>query len=77
MKYKPGKISVVADALSRYPMIGPRQLSRTGIAATPDLLLDKLPPPTTTTRVWFWAANDTDALWPAMRKWCTKSTCPA
>ena len=54
-------------------MIGPRQLSRTGIAATLDLLLDKLPPPTTTTRVWFWAANDTDALWPAMRKWCTKS----
>ena len=73
VKYKPGKINVVADALSRYPMIGPRQLSRTGIAATLDLLLDKLPPPTTTTRVWFWAANDTDALWPAMRTWCTST----
>ena len=73
VKYKPGKINVVADALSRYPMIGPRQLSRTGVAATLNLLLDKLPPPATSTRIWFWAANDTDALWPAMRKWCTKS----
>ena len=77
MKYKPGKINVVADALSRYPMIGPRQLSRTGIAATLDLLLDKLPPPTTTTRVWFWAANDTDALWPAMCENGVPSPCPA
>ena len=71
--YKPGKINVIADALSRYPMIGPRTLSRTGIAATLDRLLTSLPPLTERTTLWFWAAGDTDALLPAVRKWCSKT----
>ena len=54
-------------------MIGPRTLSRTGIAATLDRLLTSLPPLTERTTLWFWAAGDTDALLPAVRKWCSKT----
>ena len=73
VRYKPGKQNIIADALSRYPMIGPRTLSRTGIAATLDRLLTSLPPLTEKTTLWFWAARDTDALLPAVRKWCSRT----
>ena len=68
--YKPGKYNITADALSRYPMIGPKTLSRLGLGAALTRLLKSLPESAKNHgTLWFWAAKDTDELKKELRPW--------
>ena len=56
---------MVADALSRYPMLGPKTLSLVGNEGALKSLLSVLKPALAmvdTKRFWFWAGNDTSVL---------------
>ena len=68
--YKPGKYNDTADALSRYPMIGPKTLSRIGVGAALSRLLESMPEAARNHgALWFWAAKDTDELKKELRPW--------
>ena len=60
MHYIRGPDNKVADALSRYPMLGPRTLTRTGLKRSLDVLLASLVSsyPLNATRVWLDAGKD-------------------
>ena len=71
MNYIKGEDNVIADALSRFPMLGPQKLVRSGLANTLDILLatifrSKLD----TTKIWFDAQKDTKFLLPNLYDWC-------
>jgi hypothetical protein len=60
MHYIKGKDNVVADALSRFPMLGPKTLVREGLKRTLHLLLAALvESKIDTTKIWFDARKDT------------------
>ena len=61
MHYIKGPDNVVADGLSRFPMLGPRTLTRTGLKRSVDVLLAALVStyPLNATRVWLDAGKDT------------------
>ena len=43
VKYRPGPMNGVPDAVSRYPFLGPKSLTRVGTENALDVLLDALP----------------------------------
>ena len=60
VRHKPGYKMTVPDTLSRYPMIGPRTMTRIGIRNAVDLLLSALPEAAKQIRkLWVWASQDT------------------
>ena len=71
MNYIKGEENVVADALSRFPMLGPQKLIRSGLANTLDILLATiLNSDLDTTKIWFNAQKDTKFLLPNLYDWC-------
>ena len=71
MNYIKGEENEVADALSRFPMLGPQKLIRTGLANTLDVLLATiLQSDIDTTKIWFDAQKDTRFLLPNLYDWC-------
>ena len=71
MHYIKGPDNVVADGLSRYPMLGPRTLTRTGLKRSVDVLLSALVStyPLNATRVWLDAGKDTIFLSDEVYEW--------
>ena len=61
-EYLKGTDNVIADALSRYPMLGPMVLRDSGVAATLDIVLPKLPDSIKSMPVWCWAQTDAPGL---------------
>ena len=69
----PGPANIESDARSRYPMLGPRQLNRVGIANAMDVLLKALPAGAAATRrIWLWAGHDTELLQEKLKAWLAK-----
>ena len=70
VEYRPGPQNGIPDALSRYPFLGPRRLTRVGTENALSFLLETLP---TTTKffndIWFWAARDTLSLVKRVKAW--------
>ena len=71
MHYIKGPDNVVADGLSRFPMLGPRTLTRTGLKRSVDVLLSALVStyPLNATRVWLDAGKDTVFLSDEVYEW--------
>ena len=70
IEYVPGKLNVAPDALSRYPMLGPKVLARVGIESALDVLTDHLPDAQRNARrVWLWAGRDTAPLSRRLQAW--------
>ena len=71
MNYIQGKDNVIADGLSRFPMLGPQKLMRSGLANTLNVLLSTLlTADVDTTKIWFDARKDTKFLLPSIYDWC-------
>ena len=71
MNYFQGKDNVIADGLSRFPMLGPQRLVRSGLANALDILLTALlDAKVDTTKIWFDARKDTKFLLPQIFDWC-------
>ena len=71
MNYLQGKDNVIADGLSRFPMLGPQTLVRSGLANALDVLLATLlGADIDTTKAWFDARRDTKFLLPNIHDWC-------
>lgn len=71
MNYLKGEDNITADALSRFPMLGPQKLRRNGLANAIDVLLATLLTTNIdTTKVWFDARKDTKFLVPHVLDWC-------
>ena len=70
MHYIKGKDNIVADALSRFPMLGPGSLMRTGLSRALDTLLAALVnTDIDTTKLWFDARKDTQHVVADIFKW--------
>ena len=66
MKYLRGEQNTIADALSRFPLLGPQKLRTEGHAKALDVLLAAIARSTVSvSRLWFNAGKDTDYLLPA------------
>ena len=79
MHYLKGKDNVIADGLSRFPLLGPQTLRRSGLTNALDVLLATLlTTKVDTTKVWFDARKDTKFLLPNFYDWCDarKKSCP-
>ena len=71
MNYFKGEQNEVADALSRFPMLGPQKLVRSGLANALDVLLSTiLQSDLDTSKIWFDAQKDTKFLLPTIYDWC-------
>ena len=69
VKYVPGKDNM-ADAPSRYPMLGPKTLTRVGLQHSLEQLLDFLPSTARDApKAWVYAGRDTDALSRVVQRW--------
>ena len=70
MHYIKGKDNVVADALSRFPLLGPKTLTRTGLKEALNILLAALVNcPLDATKLWFDAGKDTKHLLHEIFSW--------
>ena len=70
MHYIKGKDNVVADALSRFPMLGPKTLTRTGLKEALNVLLAALVDcPLDASNLWFDAGKDTKHLLHEIFSW--------
>ena len=71
MHYVKGEDNEVADALSRFPLLGPRTLTRTGLKGAVDILLSALTEayPLDATKIWFDAGKDTQFLSDEVYEW--------
>ena len=79
MNYLQGADNVIADGLSRFPMLGPHRLVRTGLANTLEVLLATLlNAEIDTSKIWFDAQKDTKFLLPQIFDWCDarRKACP-
>ena len=71
MNYIKGEQNNVADALSRFPMLGPQKLRRSGLANALNVLLSTiLQSDINTSKIWFNAQKDTRYLLPNIYDWC-------
>ena len=69
--YTPGKQNI-ADPISRYPMLGPRQFTRLGLESAMATLLKTLPKPIKDIRhMWVWANHDTTEVAKELQSWKT------
>ena len=70
VRYRPGSWNIVADALSRYPMLGPQLLARIGIESALESLCNSLTVNARTAKnLWAWAGKDTHLVSRALQKW--------
>ena len=70
IRYRPGPENSIPDALSRYPMLGPRCLTQLGADRTLGELLRVLPPAARRLqKLWLWAGRDTSMLASSIRSW--------
>ncbi len=70
MHYLKGEANIVADALSRFPMLGPRTLTRTGIKNSLHVLLSALvDTDLDVSKLWFDARKDTRHLIADVTEW--------
>ena len=70
VEYIPGKLNVAPDALSRYPMLGPKRLTRVGVDSALETLTSVLPDAAKDARrLWFWAGRDTSMLARRLQQW--------
>ena len=71
MNYIKGEDNIIADGLSRFPMLGPQKLVRSGLANALDVLLATLlTEDLDTSKIWFDAKTDTKFLLPNIFDWC-------
>ena len=71
MNYLQGEDNVTADALSRFPMLGPQKLRRTGLSNALEVLYSTLLTSNVdTSKIWFDARRDTKFLLPNLFDWC-------
>jgi len=71
MNYFQGEKNIVADALSRFPMLGPQKLVRRGLSNALDVLLATLlNTKVDTHKIWFDTQRDTRFLVPTIFDWC-------
>jgi hypothetical protein len=74
VKYRPGPWNKIADALSRYPMIGPEKLARVGLESAIAVLLKTLPQAVKSIpQLWVWAGKDTALTARTVQAWRTPS----
>ena len=72
MNYIKGEDNIIADGLSRFPMLGPQKLVRSGLANALDVLLATLlTEDLDTSKIWFDAKTDTKFLLPNIFDWYT------
>ena len=70
LTYRPGGKLVEADAVSRFPCIGPKTLATDGVIEAYNILLDALPRDWTTKgKVWVYAQSETDLIQQEVRQW--------
>ena len=68
--YRPGSKLVEADAVSRFPCIGPKVLAADGVIEAFNTLLDALPTNWTNEgKVWVYAQSETDLIQQEVRHW--------
>ena len=68
--YRQGSKLVEADAVSRFPCLGPRTLATDGVKEAYDVLLSSLPLEWTEEgRVWVYAQNETEVIQQMVRQW--------
>ncbi len=68
--YRPGGKLVEADAVSRFPCIGPKTLATDGVIESYNILLDLLPQNWTTKgKIWVYAQSETDIIQQEVRQW--------
>ena len=68
--YRPGPMNGIPDALSRFPFLGPRRLTRVGTENALSFLLKALPDTAKSfNNIWFWAARDTLSLVKRVKAW--------
>ena len=68
--YRPGGKLVEADAVSRFPCIGPKTLATDGVIEAFNILLDALPRDWTTKgKVWVYAQSETAIIQQEVRQW--------
>ncbi len=60
MYYIKGEDNIIADSLSRFPMLGPSKLRRAGLGEAVNIMLASLTGTSVDTdRIWFYAGKDT------------------
>ena len=64
------------DAMSGYPFLGPKILTRLGMGNAVKQLLQIPPSYSRNVRTWFWAGQDTKRMLPHITDWCTNKYCP-
>ena len=70
MHYIKGPENIVADSLSRFPMIGPSRLRREGVTEAVDIVLAALTgTDVCTDKIWFYAGKDTKHLASRIYDW--------
>jgi hypothetical protein len=71
--YLPGPKNIIADALSRYPLISMTQLTVKGLDAIFDRLLQSVPESwKTKDQLWVWAERDTQVIARSVQHWRVK-----
>ena len=72
VEYTPGETNFLADAASRYPMLGPRRITRMGLEHSFERLLSFLPDSARDApRAWLHAGKDTATLSRKLQAWRT------
>ena len=75
IEYRKGTKLVEADAVSRFPCLGPRELSPDGVKEAFNILLAALPNKWTTKgRVWVHAQKETEIIQQLVRQWLSMMT---
>ena len=75
LEYRQGSKLVEADAVSRFPCLGPRELSPDGVKESFNVLLAVLPDKWTSKgRIWVHAQKETEIIQQLVREWLSMMT---